>query len=390
MTWVEGAAGSGFGIENLPLGAFSQAGGRPRIGAAIGDFVLDLGPVLRDPVFAEPVLNPFLADGRGRWAATRERLVELLGDPRHRPSLATHLIPRQTVDLHLPFEVADYVDFYSCEHHAANVGRMFRPDGPELPANWRHLPSGYHGRAGTVVVSGTPIARPHGQRRGADGPSFGPSTRLDFEAEIGFVVGTPTAPGTRLSAADVAEHVFGVVLLNDWSARDVQNWEYVPLGPFLGKSFATSISPWVVPLDSLAHAWLPTPVQDPEPLEYLRDAGRHALDLALSVTLNTTTISRPPFAQMYWTVGQQLAHLTCNGSPLRTGDLLGSGTVSGPEPGQRGSLLELSWNGAEQIELDDGTPRTFLEDGDTLTIRGCAPGPDGSRIDLGEVTGRIV
>ncbi len=389
MTWVEGAAGSGYGVENLPYGAFSVEGSRPRIGVAIGERVLDLGPLLRDPVFTEPVLNPFLAAGRAAWTSTRAQLVEMLTDERYAPTVEPHLIPSQDIELHLPFDVADYVDFYSCEHHAANVGRMFRPDGPSLPANWKHLPAGYHGRAGTVVVSGTPITRPYGQRRGSDGPVFGPTTRLDFEAEIGWVVGTATAPGTRLAPTELADHIFGIVLLNDWSARDIQNWEYVPLGPFLGKSFATSISPWVVPLDALGGAWLPTPAQDPAPLGYLRDDGRHGLDLDLAVDLNGTTISRPPFAQMYWTAAQQLAHLTVNGSPLRTGDLFGSGTVSGPERDQRGSLLELSWNGTEDIALDDGATRTFLEDGDTLTIRGSAPGSGGTRLDLGEVSGTV-
>ncbi|MGQ0845216.1 MAG: fumarylacetoacetase [Sporichthyaceae bacterium] len=386
MTWIEGAADSGYGVENLPYGAFSVQGTRPRIGVAVGPWVLDVGPLLRDPVFAEPTLNDFLAAGRGAWTAAREELTEMLSDERYRPTVEPHLIDRHSVELQLPFAVADYVDFYSCEHHAANVGRMFRPDGPQLPANWKHLPAGYHGRAGTVVVSGTPIPRPHGQRRGAEGPTFGPSTRLDFEAEIGFVVGTPTAPGTRLSPADLAEHVFGIVLLNDWSARDLQNWEYVPLGPFLGKSFATSISPWVVPLEALAGAWVPAPVQDPAPLPYLAEQAHLGLDLALEVRLNGCTVSRPPFREMYWSPGQQLAHLTANGSALRTGDLLGSGTVSGPRRDQRGSMLELSWNGTEPLPLSDGTTRTFLDDGDALELRGTALG---GRVDLGVVAGRI-
>lgn len=390
MTWVEGAQGSGFGVENLPYGAFSQSGRAPRIGVAIGPWVLDLEPALSDRVFAEPVLNAFLVRGRAEWTRTRDRLTELLTDERHLTAVAPHLIARQDVTLHLPFAVADYVDFYSCEHHAANVGRMFRPAGPELPANWKHLPAGYHGRAGTVVVSGTPILRPHGQRRGPDGPVFGPTTRLDFEAEVGFVVGTATIPGTRLRPADLAEHVFGIVLLNDWSARDIQNWEYVPLGPFLGKSFATSISPWVVPLDALAHAWVDAPAQDPAPLPYLTENQRLGLDLAMEVKINDVVVSRPPFREMYWSPGQQLAHLTSNGSALRTADLLGSGTVSGPERDQRGSLLELSWNGAEPLSLADGSTRTFLEDDDSVTIRGSALGAGGARIDLGAVSGTVV
>jgi fumarylacetoacetase len=271
------------------------------------------------------------------------------------------------------------------------VGRLFRPDDEPLKPNWKHLPVGYHGRAGTVVVSGTPIRRPNGQTRGADGAvTFGPSRRLDIEAELGFVVGTGSQLGEPVRLADFAEHVFGVCLVNDWSARDIQAWEYVPLGPFLGKSFATSVSPWITPLDALAAARIPAPPRDVAVLPYLDDVDQPwALDLAVEVWLNGQLISRPPFASMYWTGAQMLAHLTVNGASLRPGDLFASGTISGPAPDERGSLLELSWGGAEPLTLDDGAIRTFLQDGDEVVLRATAPGPGGTRIGLGEVRGQI-
>jgi fumarylacetoacetase len=303
-----------------------------------------------------------------------------------------HLLPRDEVTLHLPFEVADYVDFYSSEQHAANIGRLLRPGRDPLTPNWRHLPIGYHGRAGTVVPSGTPVVRPAGQRKEAADPEpgFGPSRRLDFEAEVGFVVGVPSRLGRPVPLRDFRDHVFGVCLVNDWSARDVQAWEYVPLGPFLGKSFATSVSPWVVPLAALEAARIAPPPRRPAPLPYLDDAtDPWGLDLTLEIRLNGHVVSRPPFAAMYWTPAQQLAHLTAGGAAVRTGDLYASGTVSGPGPGEWGSLMELSRGGAEPIELPDGTRRAFLEDGDEVTISATAPGPGGVRLGFGEVTGRI-
>jgi fumarylacetoacetase len=295
--------------------------------------------------------------------------------------------------MHRPFEVADYVDFYSSRHHAENVGRIFRPDGEPLTANWRHLPIGYHGRAGTVQISGTPVVRPCGQRKAPDddAPSFGESLRLDFEAEVGFVVGVPSASGTRVSLDAFPEHVFGVCLVNDWSARDLQAWEYVPLGPFLGKSFLTSVSPWVVPLAALEHARVPAPSRDVPLLPYLDDAREPwGLDISLEVRINGAVVSRPDFRDMYWTPAQQLAHLTSNGAGLRTGDLYASGTVSGPARDQAGCLLELSWNGADALVLPDGRVLAFLEDGDEVTITASAPGPGSGRIGFGEVTGRVL
>jgi len=288
--------------------------------------------------------------------------------------------------------VADYVDFYSSQHHAENVGRIFRPDGDALSPNWKHLPVGYHGRAGTVIVSGTDVVRPAGQRMppGAGGPTYGPSTRLDVEAEVGFVVGVPSQRGTTVAVGNFAEHVFGVCLVNDWSARDLQSWEYVPLGPFLGKSFATSVSPWVVTLDALAAARVEGPAQSPAVLPYLRRGEPWGLDIELEVSWNGTVVARPPFAGMYWTPDQQVAHLTVNGASLRTGDLYASGTVSGAAKDQRGSFLELSWNGRDPVILADGSSRTFLEDGDEVSITAWAPGAAGTRIGFGAVSGRIV
>ncbi|MDX6351210.1 MAG: fumarylacetoacetase [Streptomyces sp.] len=392
MTWLDLPADSLFGVDNLPYGVFSPAEGTPRAGVRVGDHVLDLAAALDDPVFAHDSLNPFMAQGVARWREVRARVTELLTQDRHRAATEPHLHRLDQVTLRLPIEVADYVDFYASEHHATNLGRLFRPGTPPLTPNWKHLPIGYHGRAGTVVVSGTPVVRPKGQRKPADAeaPVFGPSARLDIEAEVAYVVGTGSALGDSVAVADFAERVFGVCLLNDWSARDLQAWEYVPLGPFLGKSFATSVSPWIVPLDALAHAWVAPPPRDPEPLPYLADAGKQGLDLTLEVRLNGHRISNPPYASMYWTGAQMLAHLSANGATTRTGDLYGSGTVSGPRQDQYGSLIELTAAGAKPLELPDGTWRTFLEDGDEVTLTGTAPGPAGSRIGLGEVTGRIL
>jgi fumarylacetoacetase len=393
-TWVEGAAGSLFDVDNLPYGVFSLPGEEPRVGVRIGDLVLDVAPVAAAEmldvhhVFQESSLNPLMAEGRQVRESLRTWLTGLLTDGTERDLVEPHLLPLAEVQLHLPVQVADYVDFYASLEHATNVGKMFRPDAEPLLPNWRHLPVGYHGRAGTVVPSGTDIVRPQGQRKAPDedAPTFGPSRRLDIEAELGFVVGTGTPLGSPVRAEDLAEHVFGVVGLNDWSARDIQAWEYVPLGPFLGKSFATSISCWVTPLEALAAAWCDLPGQDPEPLPYLAPGRTRGLDIAIEVEVAGEVVSRPPYSSMYWSPAQMLAHMTVNGASLRTGDLYASGTVSGPEPAQRGSFLELSWGGKEP--LSDG--RTFLEDGDTVTLRYTAPGTGGGRIGLGEVTGTVL
>jgi fumarylacetoacetase len=366
-----------------------------RLGVAIGNQIADLrsmsrAGLLTDPAgsLQQPTLNAFMAEGPRRWAEVRADLGVLLADL---STISVHLIDQSSAHMHLAFEVADYVDFYSSIDHATNVGKMFRPDGQALPPNWKHLPIGYHGRAGTIVVSGTNVVRPSGQRKAPTDtlPSFGPSARLDIEAEVGFVVGVPSPQGDSVPTSAFADHVFGVVLVNDWSARDIQTWEYQPLGPFLAKSFATSVSAWVTPLAALAAARSTPPDQDPAVLSHLVDTDPWSLDLRLSVTLNATEVSTPRFATMYWTPGQQLAHMTSNGASLRTGDLFASGTVSGPTKLERGCLLELSWGGAEPITLNDGSTRTFLLDGDQVTIAAEAPGLDGKRINLGAVTGRI-
>jgi fumarylacetoacetase len=369
-------------------GAFEQDG-VARVGVRYGDRVLDLAAALEPDLAAEvmaPNLDRLLAARPSLWRQVFEAVASLEPPDEHLHDLAD-------VRLQMPFTVADYVDFYSSEHHARNLGRMLRPGQPELPPNWRHLPVGYHGRAGTVVVSGTDVVRPDGQRRTAEGEvMFGPTTRLDIEAEVGYVVGVPSRLGTAVPLDAFADHVFGICLVNDWSARDIQGWEYQPLGPFLGKSFATSVAAWVTPLAALEAAWVGPPLRDPHPLPYLDDAGTApaGLDLRLEVRLNDNLVSVPPFAQMYWTGAQQLAHLTVNGASLRTGDLFASGTVSGPGRGERGSLMELSWNGAEPIELADGQTRTFLEDGDEVVITATAPAAGGGTLDLGEVRGRVV
>lgn len=395
---------SPFGVHNLPYGVFTTADrpDRRRIGVAFGDHVLDAGAAARtlgEPglaVLDAPSLNPLLAAGRPVWTAVRAAITRWLTDEALRAAVEPCLVPRAEVTLHLPFEVADYVDFYASEHHATNLGRIFRPGSEPLTPNWKHLPIGYHGRSGTIVVSGTPITRPSGQRKAPTDavPDFGPSRRLDIEAELGFVVGTPSELGSPVALADAAEHVFGVCLVNDWSARDLQAWEYVPLGPFLGKSFATSVAPWIVPLDALAGARTAPPRRDVEPLPYLDDrdpaAEPSGFDIAFEVRLNGHVVSRPPFAAMYWTYAQMLAHMTANGASLRTGDLFASGTISGPERETRGALIELTWNGQEPLKLADGSERTFLDDGDEVVITATAPGPTGTRVGFGEVAGRIV
>jgi fumarylacetoacetase len=396
-SWVEGAAGSAYDVTNLPYGVFSRGDDDPRIGVRIGDFVIDLAPLAASEmlegghVFEARTLNPFMALGRPAWDNVRGWLTELLSDEGERHLVEPFLVPLGDVTLHLPFDVADYVDFYCSIDHANNVGKILRPDAEEaLLPNWRHLPVGYHGRAGTVVASGTPVVRPSGQRRakGEDVPEYGPSARLDIEAEVGFVVGAPSPLGTRVGTDAFADHVFGVVLVNDWSARDIQAWEYVPLGPFLGKSFATSVSAWVTPLAALDEARVNLPGQDPQPLPYLRTDPPAGFDIEIEVELNDSVVSRPPYSSMYWSPAQMLAHLTVNGAALRTGDLFASGTVSGPEPDTRGSFLELSWGGREPFKAGP-QERSFLEDGDEVVLRASAPGADGTRVALGEVRGRV-
>ena len=404
-------ATSHFPIQNLPYGVFSAKDGlAPRIGVAIGDYVLDLWQLAQDcrfdvvepAVFAAPQLNPFMALGPKVWSSTRARISELLRhdhpELRDNESLRKRaLVPMADVKLHLPFAVSGYTDFYSSKEHATNVGVMFRGKDNALQPNWLHMPIGYNGRASTVVVSGTPVRRPRGQLKPptAEVPSFGPCKRLDFELEMGVVVGQPSVMGEMVTEKQAEEMIFGFVILNDWSARDIQQWEYVPLGPFQAKVFATSISPWVVTREALEPFRLHGPAQDPTPLPYLQQVQPNNYDMALEVGLRaaqmneTQNISRTNFKYMYWSSVQQLVHHASSGCAMNVGDLLGSGTISGPEKDQRGSLLEISWNGTEPVELASGVKRTFLEDGDSLAMRGWCQG-DGYRVGFGEVEGTIL
>jgi fumarylacetoacetase len=367
----------GFGLDHLPYGVVARPGEPPRCAVRLGDHAVDLHALQRagelgdlpDGVFAGPVLNPFLALGRAAWDATRARLQELVAAD------AAPLVPLDEVSVRLPVAVGDYVDFYSSLEHATNVGRMFRPDTYAVHPNWHRLPVGYEGRAGSVVVSGTPIRRPRGQSTPPEpdaAPPFGPTRELDIELELGFVTGHGPPLGMPIPASAAADHVFGFVLVNDWSARDIQRWEYRPLGPFLGKSFATSIAAWITPLAALEPYLVPARPQDPEPLEYLRVEGDWALDAALAVELNGETISATNARGLYWTFPQQLAHATVNGARVRAGDLFASGTISGPDPGTEGSLIERFRN------------ERFLADGDTVVLRGRA-----GSLTLGEVAGTI-
>ena len=399
-SWLPSATGSGFDVDHLPYGVFVAADAAPRVGVRIGDQVLDVAGLARAEkqqwasIVDVGTLNPLLAAGPAVWSAVRGFLTVALADDSWQHRASPYLHGLSDVQLRLPFEVADYVDFYASEHHAIALGRLFRPGSEPLLPNWKHLPVGYHGRAGTVVPSGTPVVRPCGQHKEAteQWPVFGQSRRLDVEAEIGFVVGTGSQLSQRLSVDDFAGHVFGVCLVNDWSARDIQSWEYVPLGPFLGKSFATSISHWITPLAALDAARVPPPTRSVPLLPYLADdpAEPWGLDISLTIEWNGTQVSHPPFASTYFTGAQMLAHLTANGASVRPGDLFASGTVSGPGDRQAGSFVELSHAGRLPIVLDDGTARTFLDDGDTVTIRATAPGTGGGRLELGEVTGTVV
>jgi fumarylacetoacetase len=410
-SFIPVAATSDFPIQNLPYGVFSTKDGlAPRVGVAIGDYVLDLWQLAQDcrfeivepAVFAAAQLNPFMALGPKVWSGTRARISELL---RHdNPELRDNeelrrraLVPMADVKLHMPFAVAGYTDFYSSKEHATNVGVMFRGKDNALQPNWLHMPIGYNGRASTVVVSGTQIRRPRGQLKppSADVPSFGACKRLDFELEMGVVVGQPSVMGEMLTEKQAEDMIFGFVLLNDWSARDIQQWEYVPLGPFQAKAFGTSISPWVVTREALEPFRLHGPPQEPKPLPYLQQAQPNNFDMALEVGLRAApmneaaTICRTNFKYMYWSSVQQLVHHASSGCAMNVGDLLGSGTISGPEKDQRGSLLEISWNGSEPVELASGVKRTFLEDGDSLVMRGWCQG-DGYRVGFGEVEGTIL
>ena len=401
-----------FPIQNLPYGVFSARGLAPRVGVAIGDYVLDLWELEQDGrfegcgsgelgVFSSPALNPFMTLGPKVWTKTRTRISELLRvdhpELRDNEDLRSRtLVPIADAKLHMPFAVSGYTDFYSSKEHATNVGVMFRGKDNALQPNWLHMPIGYNGRASTVVVSGAKVRRPRGQLKppNAELPSFASCKRLDFELEMGVVVGQASAMGEMLTEAQAEEMIFGFVLLNDWSARDIQQWEYVPLGPFQAKAFATSISPWIVTREALEPFRLQGPTQDPAPLPYLKQTMPNNYDMELEIGLRAASmnaaqsICRTNFKYMYWSSVQQLVHHASSGCAMNVGDLLGSGTISGPEKSERGSLLEISWNGTEPVELAGGIKRTFLEDGDSLVMRGWCQG-EGYRVGFGEVEGTI-
>jgi fumarylacetoacetase len=394
-------ASSDFSIHNLPFGVFESPGGAPHAGVAFEDRILDLAGVaaegrfddlhLPDPsVFSRPSLNAFIALGRPYWRAVRQRVAELLQD---NPAVAA--IQQSDVKMLLPIEIGDFVDFYSSEEHATNLGKMFRDPAKPLLPNWKHLPVGYHGRTSSIILSGHDIHRPRGQINPTNQePEFAPSRQLDFELEMAFVVGRSTPLGSSLSVRDAEDAIFGMVLLNDWSARDIQRWEYVPLGPFLGKSFGTSITPWIVTLDALEPFRVAGPVQDPQPLPYLRSTTPGNFDINLEVVLQPEReppmrISVTNFRQMYWNMSQQLAHLTSNGTNLRVGDLCGSGTISGTAPDSFGSMLELCWGGSRPLTFPGGAVRSFLADGDTVVMRAWAE-RDGVRVGFGELKTKIL
>lgn len=405
-SWVESAnsSSSDFPLNNLPYGVFSVGNEEPRCGVAIGDQILDVAALeeagilvlAEEPVFDVPYWNDVMELGPDAWAALRARLTSLLAkDSKEQAAVSPHLVPAEKAEMHMPIVVLEYTDFYAGRHHATNVGTMFRGADNALPPNWLHMPIGYNGRASSVVVSGTDIKRPNGQLKAPDAemPSFGPCKRLDIELEMGAIVGGSTELGHPITVAEADDLIFGYVLLNDWSARDIQTWEYQPLGPFQGKAFATSISPWIVTRAALEPFRTSTPEREKELLPYLQEPGPMLYDINLSVLIapkggTAEVIAETNYNEMYFSAAQQLTHHASSGCAMNAGDLLGSGTISGPEKNQRGSLLELSWGGKEPITLRDGSTRSFLEDGDTITLAGHAEG-DGYRVGFGTCVGAI-
>jgi fumarylacetoacetase len=407
-SWIEVPDNCDFPIQNLPFGVFRTGGNPvPRLCTAIGNYVADLSVMsylgffkdldIDQEVFNQLYINRLMELGKEKTRLLRDRITQLFDERQEeaQPYAWHFLQPMDKVEMLMPVKVGDYTDFYSSLDHATNVGSMFRPDNPLLP-NWKHLPVGYNGRSSSIVVSGTPIRRPVGQTKPADveSPLFGPSKMLDFELEMAFVIGRPSILGNRISTAEAEDHIFGFMLFNDWSARDIQQWEYVPLGPFLSKSFGSTVSPWVVTLEALDPFRTDNPVQDPQPLEYLRFEGRKTFDLQLEVAIRTEqgaelTVCRSNYRHMYWNMSQQLAHLSVAGCNVNTGDLCASGTISGPEPGSYGSMLEITWRGTKPVAMPDGTTRKFIEDGDTVIMRGWGQ-KNGVRIGFGEASGKIL
>lgn len=407
-TWVQIPDHCDFTIYNLPYGIFRAPDRAPRAGVAIGDYVLDLAALAKEgflkelhldnAVFSNLYLNDFITLGKPAWQSVRARVAELLteGNTELENHVDQVLLPRGSVELLMPVKVGDYTDFYSSEEHATNVGKMFRGAENALMPNWKSLPVAYHGRSSSIVVSGTDILRPKGQMKAPDAPapSFGPSRRMDFELEVAFVIGKATQMGQTIPTESAEDHIFGFVLFNDWSARDIQQWEYQPLGPFLGKNFASSVSPWVVPMAALEPFRAPGRAQYPEVLPYLKYKGHCNFDISLEVALQPengeeTVICRSNFKYLYWNICQQLAHHTVNGCNVNVGDLMASGTISGPAPDSYGSLLELTTGGKNPLKLRDGTERRFLEDNDSVIMRGHAE-KGGIRIGFGEVRGKLL
>jgi fumarylacetoacetase len=410
-SWVESAEGSDFPLQNLPLGVFRRADGAACIGTAIGDWIFDLRaaadvkllPGELNAPCRDASLNRLMATGRESMGVLRAWLMDLLSEERMRKRVEPLLVARGGTEMLLPTQIGDYTDFYASIYHATNVGRLFRPDNPLLP-NYKYVPIGYHGRASSIVVSGTDVRRPSGQTKGADAaaPVFGPSRSLDYELEVGFFVGPGNGLGTAVPLSEAESHIFGLCLVNDWSARDVQAWEYQPLGPFLAKNFATTISPWVVTMDALRPFRVPTFTRaegDPAPLGYLdsaADRARGGFDVTLEVWLRTARmtdpvrVSRGNMRDLYWTLAQMLTHHASNGCNLQPGDLLASGTVSGATEDSLGCLLEITRRGAQPLELPDGETRKFLEDGDEVILRGYCEREGVGRIGFGECRGRVV
>ncbi len=402
-SWVDGCEQSDFSIYNLPFGIFSTEGSKKKVGIALGDYVIDLSKVAeaglieeKQNVFTRAVLNPFIEEGKTYTKSIREKIQTLYSDNSFsdNTSLKEALIPLKKVQMHMPVEVKNYTDFYSSKEHATNVGSMFRDPENALLENWKHLPVGYHGRASSIIVSGKNIHRPKGQLKPADGPPvFGPSKLLDFELEMAFITFKGKPLGQSISTAEADDYIFGFCLFNDWSARDIQKWEYVPLGPFLGKSFASSISPWIVTIEALEPFRMKGETQEPEVLDYLKYTGLKNIDITLEVFLDNTNcnskIASSNYKYMYWNYAQQLAHHTCNGCNIMAGDMMASGTISGPNRENYGSMLELSWKGTNPVVLEDGDQRKFLQDGDTLSMKGYAE-KDGVRVGFGEVKTKVL
>lgn len=410
-SWLNVPANSDFPIQNIPFGVFLTKDDVVTIGTRIGDYAIDLGALqqlgyfegieLTDDMFMQDTLNDFISDGKKTWRLVRNRIAEIFDsnnsklrdNTSHREVVVFNI---DDIEMKLPVLIGDYTDFYSSREHATNVGMMFRdPDNALLP-NWLHLPVGYHGRSSTIIPSGIPVHRPMGQTlpNGETQPVFGPSRLVDFELEMAFITTDANIMGEAVDVNEAEEHIFGLVLFNDWSARDIQKWEYVPLGPFLAKSFASSISPWIVTLDALEPFRTASPKQDPEPLPYLKQTGNHAFDIKLQVGIapengEETIVSNSNFKYMYWTMSQQLAHHTINGCRINSGDLMGSGTISGPTPDSYGSMLELTWGGKNPITLKDGTERKFINDGDTVIMRGYCENNE-TRIGFGEVSSKLL